>query len=133
MLAIARKDHSVLRFLRDWQGGDIAHKDEPLPFCPCSSSHLYKVYLEWCRRMGEPRPRPENQFSGDIGVLPGWFKGHKDRRKSFNTTETVRQRFVIPSDSALGDGQYGREPAENTTEWLTRCFFAFQDAIGELA
>lgn len=130
---IDRSMDSVLRFLRDWQAGDIAHKEDTLPFCPCASSHLYKVYLEWCRRMGEPRPRPENQFSGDIGALPGWHKGHKDRRRSFNTTETVRQRFVIPSEIALKGSEYAQEPAENHTEWLTRCFFAFQDAIGELA
>jgi putative DNA primase/helicase len=123
---------SVLRFLRDWQAGDIEHRpgDPPLPFCPCSSSHLYRAYLEWCRRMGEPRPRPENQFAGDIGQQPGWSKDHKNRRKSFNSSETIRQRFVIPSDKALAGSIHAREPAENLTEWLTRGFFAFNEAMG---
>jgi putative DNA primase/helicase len=129
---IDRSMDSVLRFLRDWQAGDIEHRpgDPPLPFCPCSSSHLYRAYLEWCRRMGEPRPRPENQFAGDIGQQPGWSKDHKNRRKSFNSSETIRQRFVIPSDKALAGSIHAREPAENLTEWLTRGFFAFNEAMG---
>ena len=136
---IDRSMDSVLRFINEWQAGEVVHRhgEDALPFCPCGSGHLYRAYLEWCRRVGEPRPRPENQFAGEITKLPGWFKGHKERRESFNVADTVRQRFIIPSDPALAVAQsnaeedYRRAPQENLTEWLTRCFFAFSKAIGD--
>ena len=138
---IDRSLDSVQRFINDWQAGEVIHRhgEAALPFGPCSSTQLYRAYLEWCRRVGEPRPRPENQFAGEITKLPGWFKGHKDRRENFNTRDTIRQRFIIPSDAALaiaareGAPTLAQEPNENLTEWLTRCFFAFSDAIGDPA
>jgi putative DNA primase/helicase len=141
MELIDRSLDSVERFLLEWQAGDVIHdpRQGPVPFCPCASSQLYRVYLDWCRRMGEPRPRPENQFGGDVQKRPGWFKGHRDRRESHTTARVVRQRFVIPSDEALseavkaGRDDYRPRPDENKTEWLTRCFFEFGNAMGESA
>jgi putative DNA primase/helicase len=135
---IDRSLDSVERFLREWQAGDVIHdaRQGPVPFCPCASSQLYRVYLDWCRRMGEPRPRPENQFSGDVQKRPGWAKAHRDRRESHATARVVRQRFVIPGEEALsaaakaGRDDYRRRPEENQTEWLTRCFFDFDLAMG---
>lgn len=135
---IDRSLDSVERFLRDWQSGDVTHdpRQGPVPFCPCSSGQLYRVYLDWCRRMGEPRPRPENKFGGDVQKRQGWTKAHRDRRESHNTARVVRQRFVIPSEESLtaaakaGRDDYRRRPEENQTEWLTRCFFDFDLAMG---
>jgi putative DNA primase/helicase len=139
MELIDRSLDSVERFLLEWQAGDVIAdpRQGPVPFCPCASSQLYRVYLDWCRRMGEPRPRPENQFGGDLLKRPGWVKGHRDRRESHNTARVVRQRFVIPSEEALSDAvkagrdDYRLRPDENKTEWLTRCFFEFGNAMGE--
>ncbi|HET9701153.1 MAG TPA: DUF5906 domain-containing protein [Burkholderiales bacterium] len=127
---------SVQLFLRDWQMGEVYHKrDTPLPFCPAGSGDLYRAYLEWCKRAGEFRPRPENQFSGRILALDGWIKGYKNRRVSFNDTEICRQRMVVPSNLALtqaaesGGRDFRKQPAESDVEWITRCFFAFTAAM----
>ena len=130
---------SVDRFLGDWQAGDI----DGLPFCPCGSSDLYAAYLQWCRREGVKAPRESNQFGGHIDKLAGWVKGHRDRytHTTYATdpsVKTKRQRMVIPPDDAL------RAPPWNTpekptghakpdtktqTEWLTTCYFDFNNAI----
>ena len=133
---IDRSLDSALRFATDWQQGEVAmrHEGDMLPFCPCAPSHLYAAYLVWCRRMGESRPRPENQFSGEL-TKHGWSRGHRERRVSFQTTDTVRQRFILPSEehlaaaAALGLKDYRRGPTETMTDWLTRCFFDFFNAI----
>ncbi len=123
---------SVERFLADWQEGDI----EGLPFCPCASSDLYGAYLIWCRRSGVKSPRESNQFMGHIEKLAGWNKGHKDRyTDTYYTGTPVRQRFVIPPETALeavsnraGATDYRKKPEKTQTQWLTDCFFAFRNA-----
>lgn len=119
---------SVDRFLIDWQ-----HGDTDLPFCPCSSADLYRAYLGWCRTNGERMPRPENQFSGHIVKLHGWFKGHKDinMEDENGDVRARRQRVVIPSDAALNEaakrgGEDYRQGAAPLGKWLTTCFFTFR-------
>jgi putative DNA primase/helicase len=129
---------SVQLFLRDWQAGDVVYRrdgGQALPFCPCGSAQLYAAYLEYCRRNGEARPRPENQFSSRIVLEEGWTRGHRDRRENFSTSAVIRHRFVIPSEKALtaaaaaGREDFRRRPEETQTEWLTRCFFAMHGAM----
>ena len=122
---------SVDRFLIDWQTGDTE-----LPFCPCSSADLYRAYLGWCRSHGETRPRPENQFSGHIVKMHGWFKGHKDiaMEDEHGDVKMRRQRVVIPSDVALTEaakrGEDRRQPeGDPLSKWLTTCFFTFRRAM----
>lgn len=134
---IDRSLDSVERFLREWQAGDVLYSKRAtasLPFCPCASAHLYAAYSEWCARANE-RPRPENQFGGDIQLRSGWVKAHRDRRESLHASRIVRQRFIVPSAHALteaarsGRDDYQRRPEETQTDWLTRCFFAFAEAM----
>jgi putative DNA primase/helicase len=123
---------SVDRFLIDWQHGDL-----DLPFCPCSSADLYRAYTYWCRANGERMPRPENQFSGHVVKMPGWFKGHKDvnMEDEHGTMRPRRQRVVIPSDAAMnehikrGGDDYRKAEGDTTTKWLTMCFFTFRRAM----
>ena len=124
---------SVDRFLREWQDLDIAG----VPFCPCGSSDLYRLYLRWCRENGERFPRSSAQFLGRVGKLPGWSKAHKDRYESLHTSATVRQRMVIPPDSALVEAaklgkDYRRRDGESMTQWLSRGFFDFRAAIDDV-
>jgi putative DNA primase/helicase len=125
---------SVDRFLIDWQAGDI----DGLPFCPCSSSDLYRAYLFYCRANGERMPRPENHFSGHVIKLPGWFKGHKDihMEDEHGHQVTRRQRVIIPpaeliASAALRKGvvDHSQRTGENMTDWLTVCFFSFRRAL----
>jgi putative DNA primase/helicase len=131
---------SVDRFLRDWQAGEISfahgmvNADYTLPFCPCGSGDLYAAYLRYCKREGVSRPRESNQFSGYITKMPGWKKGLRDRREDRNGGRSVRQRFVIPSEEALtkaaedGRADYCQQPAQSDIDYLTKCFFDFQQA-----
>jgi putative DNA primase/helicase len=135
---IALSMSSVKRFIHDWKNGEIVFRDDVvLPFGPAPSAALYRAYQAWCRQMGELKPRPENQFAGEIVMLPGWAKGHRERRRSFQLTETVRQRFIVPADrdiveaSSKGAHALPREPGETLTDWHTRCFFRFMDALGD--
>jgi putative DNA primase/helicase len=135
---ITRGLDSVARFIAEWQAGEVIYGDseKPLPFCPAGSANLYRIYLDWCKKNGEARPRAENQFSGEIVKLPGWFKGYKDRHKSHVDNAVVRQRFVVPSDAALKaaikDGRpgYQKKEGEYSAEYFTRCFFDFNLAAG---
>lgn len=123
---------SVDRFLIDWKNGDV-----DFPFCPCASSDLYRAYLAWCKENGERMPRAENQFSGHIVKMQGWFKGHKDinMEDEYGVLRPKRQRVVIPSEAALnesaksGGGDFRHEPGKTTTEWLTMCFFTFRRSL----
>jgi len=129
---------SVDRFARDWCRGEVEIAGKPLPFGPVGSAQIYKAYALWCRGQGELRPRPQNQFAGSLGNLPGWEKGFKDRFDNFNSSETKRWRCLLPSPGAMAAAKLLRlEPdlsktdAETQTDWLTRCFFAFEQALEE--
>lgn len=130
---------SVERFARDWGVGDVSLGPEaaPLPFCPAGTSDLYYAYTRWCRQEGVARPRELGQFLGQLAKRPGWVRGHKDRLKNFNSPDTVRQRMVVPAAADLEAAatklrlpDYRRLDTESQTEWMTRCFFAFQNALG---
>lgn len=124
---------NVQRFIRAWLGGDTVY-----PVCPCASSDLYTAYTRWCRDDGVRNPREANQFIGEVAKLPGWIKDHKDRYEDLNMTgparKIKRQRFIIPSGEVLTQGakigaDYRKPDTKTQTEWLTECFFAFNNVI----
>lgn len=120
---------SIERFLQDWSVGDI----EGVPFCPAGSSQIYALYLRWCRDHGEKFPRTSAQFGSRIGKRPGWWKGHKDRNDNLHAPEArIRMRFIVPPDAAMRDSPAGKawrkKPDESETQWVTRCYFAFDNA-----
>lgn len=123
---------SIERFIADWMGGDIPG----LPFCPCGSSDLYAAYRRWCKDNGEAFPRNSAQFGSRVGKRADWFKGHKNRREDAFSSTSIRQRFIIPSKTALfqvaeqtGNRKHMQEN-ESDIDWLTRCYLDFNLAIG---
>ena len=130
------------RFLADWQALDVDGPDgDPLPFCPCSSAHLYQAYERWCNTAGE-RARRAQELIGLASKKPGWQAG-----KPANTWATLldasvkKRRMVIPSveDMALAvrhckagtQDRLQRERFDSTGHWLTAGHFAFHAALGE--
>ena len=130
---------SVEHFLRDWRGGLIRmREDRPLPFCPCGSGDLYRAYLHYCRGNGVGRPREANQFAGNIAKLPRWVRGMRDRYESLHGGRAIATRFVIPADDDLNDAAASKtsedlrkKDGQSQTAWLTECFFAFREAMGD--
>ena len=127
---------NVQRFIKAWLGGDVWFDKRRLPVCPCGSGDLYTAYTRWCREDGVRTPREANQFSGEVAKLPGWTKGFKDRYDDLHMIgKPVRWRFIVPGADTLNAAarlgeDYRQQETENQTQWLTRCFFAFTDALG---
>lgn len=123
---------NVQRFIKAWLGGDTLY-----PVCPCASADLYTAYTRWCREDGVRNPREANQFIGEIAKLPGWIKDHKDRYENLlegPARKTKRQRFIIPSADVLTQGakrgaDHRKDDTQTQTEWLTACFFAFNNVL----
>ena len=122
---------NVQRFVRAWLGGETPH-----PICPCGSGDLYAAYIRWCREDGVRNPREANQFHGELTKMPGWEKGHKDRYDSLHYIgKPLRQRFILPSKEALdaaaraGFADHRKKDTQNQTQWLTDCFFAFNESL----
>lgn len=129
---------SVDRFMRDWLGGDVSFGEGPLPLCPAASQDLYAAYRRWCVHEGVGRPREQSAFLGHIIKIKGWIRGIKDRHQDNSCMgPTVRSRMVIPSAEALAAGaarngadDYRKRDEETQAQWLTKCFFAFNRALG---
>lgn len=130
------------RFLREWASLEIDGSDgEPLPFCPCLGSHLYKVYEDWCKRQGEFRPRPSNHFMNYIGKQPGWTAGRSEPSWFTRTDRRIKNRkMVVPSQQGMADALKHAPPAHkqhdllrdrygSKAEWLTECFFEFERSM----
>lgn len=131
------------RFMREWGRLEIDGRDgEPIPFCPCLGSHLYKVYEDWCKRQGEFRPRPSNHFMNYIGKQAGWTAGRSEPSWVTRTDRRIKTRkMVVPSAQAMADALKHAPPAHrqhdlqrdrfgSKAEWLTECFFEFERAMG---
>lgn len=130
------------RFAIEWRRGEVEAADgAAIPFCPCLGSTLFKVYEKWCERTGERR-RPMSHFINYLGKRHGWTAG-----KSTPTWQTLidctvkNRKMVIPSPADMqaasrdappgsDQAQHARRDGEDTAEWLTRCFFAFEQAAG---
>lgn len=130
------------RFLREWQRLEIDGRDgDPLPFCPCAGSHLYVVYEAWCKRQGEFRPRPANHFLNYIAKQAGWTAGKSEATWVTITDKRPKNRkMVVPGLQAMTDALKHATPASrqhdlmrdrfgSKAEWLTECFFAFENAV----
>jgi len=120
------------RFIQEWMEGETEW-----PCCPCLSMDLYDAYIKWCKKNGETRPRPSNQFLGMIGNLTGWVC---DRKRVYDTLhfqgEAKQKRLVIPPRliTKLVNGHKQvvdlyAEMGAGTTEakWLTDFVIDFAD------
>lgn len=130
------------RFMRAWSKLEIDDANgDPLPFCPCQGSHLYKVYERWCRIEGEFRPRPSNHFLNFMGKQYGWSAAKPESTwVSFQDKRVKQRKMVVPPESHVEDvartappgsrqADLVRRPDETKTEWLTKGFFAFSEAM----
>lgn len=118
------------RFVNDWQAGLLE-----VPFCPCGSDDLYEVYNAWCRKGGEHYVIPKNKFFEFVRRREGWKKGiYHTFVTSTDTQKTKNRRLVIPSDADLAKAgnkrvDYRKPPEKTQTEWLSKCFFSFSNAV----
>lgn len=128
---IAVGANSEEQFITEWQAG---HLD--IPFCPISKATLYAEYQAFCRREGDPRPRPSKYFWAHIERL-GWYVGVTDRLEVLTGTATVSWRCCIPSVEAMEKSAKQRGPwddmrqndGEPRSRWLCSCYWAVQNAI----
>ena len=122
---IAISSPSELRFATEWITGDLG-----LPVVPALASDVYAAYMAWCRRNGESRPRPSNQFFGAIGHISGWEK--KKCRIYADTNylgETAPKPLVIPPQKVLEAAGTALKPGTAVAKWLTDCVSEFSNAI----
>lgn len=131
------------RFVREWRALEIDGPDgDPLPFCPCLGSHLYQAYSAWCERHGE-RKRKAQDLVGYIKKLPGWQAGGVQKTlpdlREASAGRYVSRKLVVPSDTAMHESVHQlpevqrallQESGEPRIRWMTRCFFAFEKALG---
>lgn len=116
---------SVGIFIRDWEAGETVY-----PIVPAGSGDFYTAYARHCRACGEPRPRTHNQFSGDLRKRPGWTV---EPRHIFDNPECygkpAPRRVVIPPVALLQRANSAQPAGESTSNWLTRSFFRFREAL----
>ena len=129
------------RFVREWQRLEIEVRGRTLPFCPCLGSQLYLAYEAWCKSNGEFRPRPANHFMNYLAKQAGWSAGKSEHTwVSLADTSAKNRKMVIPGDAAMVDAHaraadgspqrdLKREFFSSKAEWLTKCFFAFDEAM----
>lgn len=143
------------RFMRDWVGLQAESPNgDPLPFCPCLGSSLYRAYSAWCDRHGERR-RGAKDLISLLGKQPGWSAGRVEKtHNSLSTADLAgtprrSRKMVVPAnvsierayqDAYLSDEvdpdqiaeprEYLQRNDETKAKWLTRCFFAFEQAMG---
>lgn len=128
------------RFIREWIALDIDDADgQPIPFCPCLGSQLYAVYGRWCESRGE-RKRGAKDLISLCGKLPGWSAGTSSPTYETLNSRTIKNRkMVIPTEIAMTDAlricktgaqeKLLRDRYTSKAEWLTACFFAFNNAV----
>lgn len=128
------------QFVREWAALEIEGPDgDPLPFCPCLGSHLYRAYDRWCDARGERR-RAAKELISLIGKMHGWRAGASTPTyERVNSKTTKNRKMVVPSPAAIEEsvsrcrtGQQAelvRDRFSTQAEWLTHCFFAFERAI----
>jgi len=124
------------RFLRDWTRGDAENgKGDALPFVPCTGSQLYIAYERWCDAHGE-RKRGRKDLISLAGKQPEWRAGEAVPTWSTLLDRDIKNRkMVIPADSDLQiagshPDALRRDRYTSQAEWLTACFFAFEEALG---
>lgn len=113
-------------FLQEWRDGAI----EGLPFAPAGTSLVYAEYLAWCKRNGEPYPRPAKHFWATAGK-PGWSIARPDRYVDLHSSTTISWRCVIPPEALLkrhADKAVLPREGVSRTRWLTECYFHVEEA-----
>jgi putative DNA primase/helicase len=131
------------RFIADWMNLEIEGPDgDPLPFCPCLGSHLYRAYEVWCNSAGE-RARRMQEVIGLVGKKSGWQAGKPQHTWTNlqDPTDKIR-KLIVPSDTDMADAaardkshaktqtRLLRERFDTKAAWMTACFFAFETAMG---
>jgi putative DNA primase/helicase len=118
------------QFIAEWAGN---HLD--IPFCPIGRSVLYAEYLKYCKREGDPRPRPSKYFWPSV-ERRGWFVGIKDRLENLHGSTTRSWRCCVPDDAALeaaalkkGTVDYRMKPGTSQSAWLAECYFSVEAAL----
>lgn len=129
------------RFVREWQAGEIENVDgETIPFVPCLGSHLFKVYEGWCEAHGERR-RGMKDLISHVGKIHGWRAGQSVATYDVIGSTTVKNRkLVIPPESDVelawkkritdATPSWAREKHATQQQWLTACFFEFEQKAG---
>jgi putative DNA primase/helicase len=123
---IALSSPSELRFLAEYACGDMG-----LPVVPCLTQDMYAAYLRWCRLNGESRPRPSNQFFGQIAHQPGWAK--KRARcygdATYAAADNKPRWLIMPPPKLLQESGRAPKDGENVAIWLTNCHMDFAEAM----
>lgn len=113
-------------FIKEWRDGNV----DGLPFAPAGTAVVYAEYLAWCKRNGEPYPRPAKHFWATASK-PGWDIGRPDRYTDLHSSSTVTWRCVIPPETLIarhGDQAVQRREGVSKTRWLTECYFYVEEA-----
>ena len=128
------------RFITEWKSWEIENKDgDPVPFCPCLGSSLYRLYESWCEKNGE-RKRKAQDFIGYIKKLDGWMAGESVATYQHLQDKTFKKRkMIIPSAQDLAanppanlgekDNLFLEHFHPSKAAWLTHCFFEFENAM----
>jgi putative DNA primase/helicase len=112
------------RFLTDWQDGYM-----DLPFCPCISNDLYRIYSRWCKENGVFRPRESKDFLGQFNHQPGWDKKRPRVHDNLSKDSPPKQKTVIIPPIDIIESGHQRKSDETDSEWLTRTTVQFHTKI----
>ena len=140
---IQQSASSEERFVEEWIALELEWSGQPVPFCPCLGTDLYKLYSRWCDQRGERRRRLQDLI-GHCGKRYGWRAGRSERTwESFSDRRSRNRKLVVPDAGAVAEsvarcatGEQAKHVIDrfgSQTEWLTNGFFAFASAITELA
>lgn len=134
------------RFLQEWQRLELETNDGSIvPFCPCLGSHLFKLYEHWCDRHGE-RKRGMKDLISLAGKQAGWTAGVSVKLYEDLSPEGMgkfkNRKMIVPSDKAMdqalvladdGMRKIVERGQRTKVEWLTACFFHFEQYAQGLA
>ena len=124
---MALSSPSEVRFITEWITGDLG-----LPVCPCLASDLYSAYQRWCRDNGEQRPRPSNQFTGQVRHMAGFEKTRAEIYDNANFLGTPKQKYlIIPPEAAMQREAHAQQPGTLRTRWLTESTMLFSEAASK--
>lgn len=102
------KRGSAERFWVAWQSGQIN-----LPYWPCTGNQAYRAYLTWCRRISDPSPLAQDQFTR-IVLRVSQADGHACKTKVMKLVDRrgvkKSERMLLPADPPdRGQGVWATE------------------------
>lgn len=113
------------RFVLDWLEGELG-----LPVCPALAMDVYTAYQRWCRKNGEIRPRPSNQFLGTVARMDGWAKAKARIYASARYEGTTAPKsLLIPPPKTLQAAGRERTPETPLMQWYTDGVMDFSMAL----